>query len=376
MRSRIKNLQSDLEKTQKDKLHNNTDLQVARSDLDRLTLITNHLKEEKQIASQEITFLKTLNEEYLIQVNSLNQFLSNERLEKSNLSNLLSSQESELKILRNQVEDLKFRENSNQLKSDEKFTTFQNRYELEVNSLRTLNNELELKVNEREVLRKDYENEFTTKLEALKLQYEQQLNEMTLNTSDTRRNCTNLTFELNSNKRELERLKDNIKAREAKIDQQQERLKRTQQLDEKVEQLIIQLSQKENALASALSKYKQLQSSLSSYAQNNNIDQVKMKEENEKLTRKNEELELEIKSFNEKFRVSSLQMEDLLLKEQNSNPMSDRQKMDYLTKMKKENMELKQENSKLKEVARINQMKLRQKPTSSIAQIKQNLPPT
>jgi len=39
-------------------------------------------------------------------------------------------------------------------------------------------------------------------------------------------------------------------------------------------------------------------------------------------------------------------------------------------------MELKQENSKLKEVARINQMKLRQKPTSSIAQIKQNLPPT
>jgi len=326
MRSRIKNLQSDLEKTQKDKLHNNTDLQVARSDLDRLTLITNHLKEEKQIASQEITFLKTLNEEYLIQVNSLNQFLSNERLEKSNLSNLLSSQESELKILRNQVEDLKFRENSNQLKSDEKFTTFQNRYELEVNSLRTLNNELELKVNEREVLRKDYENEFTTKLEALRLQYEQQLNEMTLNTSDTRRNCTNLTFELNSNKRELERLKDNIKAREAKIDQQQERLKRTQQLDEKVEQLIIQLSQKENALASALSKYKQLQSSLSSYAQNNNIDQVKMKEENEKLTRKNEELELEIKSLNEKSRVSSLQMEDLLLKEQNSNPMSDKQK--------------------------------------------------
>jgi len=266
------------------------------------------------------------------------------------------------------------RENSKQLKSDEKFTTFQNRYELEVNSLRTLNNELELKVNEREVLRKDYENEFTTKLEALRLQYEQQLNEMTLNTSDTRRNCTNLTFELNSNKRELERLKDNIKAREAKIDQQQERLKK--QLDEKVEQLIIQLSQKENALASALSKYKQLQSSLSSYAQNNNIDQVKMKEENEKLTRKNEELELEIKSFNEKFRVSSLQMEDLLLKEQNSNPMSDKQKMDYLTKMKKENMELKQENSKLKEVARINQMKLRQKPTSSIAQIKQNLPPT
>jgi chromosome segregation ATPase len=58
LRLRLKTLQMDLEKSQKDKLQNTSDLQIVRSDLDRLTLITNHLKEEKQISQQEICFFK------------------------------------------------------------------------------------------------------------------------------------------------------------------------------------------------------------------------------------------------------------------------------------------------------------------------------
>jgi len=62
-------------------------MQMDRSDVDRFTLIVNHLKEEKQIANQEISFLKNLNEGDLNQVNFLTQILSNESIEKSNTSN-------------------------------------------------------------------------------------------------------------------------------------------------------------------------------------------------------------------------------------------------------------------------------------------------
>lgn len=66
----------------------------------------------------------------------MNQLLSNERSEKSNFSNLLSSQENELKLLKNQLEESKFRESSNLLKFDEKINSLQNRYETELANLR------------------------------------------------------------------------------------------------------------------------------------------------------------------------------------------------------------------------------------------------
>jgi len=66
----------------------------------------------------------------------VNQLLSNERSEKSNFSNLLSTQENELKLLKNQLEESKFRESSNLLKFDEKINSLQNRYETELANLR------------------------------------------------------------------------------------------------------------------------------------------------------------------------------------------------------------------------------------------------
>jgi len=143
------------------------------------------------------------------------------------------------------------------------------------------------------------------------------------------------------------------------------------------EQMKEQLSIKENSLNSVLNKNKQLQLSINS-VHHTNTDQVKIKEENEKLGRRIEELELENKCMNEKVRVSSLQIEELLKEQQNpAQPLSDKQKLDWITKVRKENMDLKQENSKLKETIRQNQLKLRQNknPTSAIARIKQTLPP-
>jgi hypothetical protein len=378
IRSRLKTLQIDLEKAQKDKLQNNTELQVARSDLDRLSLITNHLKEEKQIAQQEITFLKTLNEEYLNQINSVNQFLSTERLEKSSLSNHLASQESELKLLKNQLEESKSRENSNQLKFDEKLSLLQNRYETELNYLRSSKNELEKIVNERDNIRLEYEQEFLVKIEEIKQQYEQQINDLTINSTDSRRNYSNQVHELSLSKRENERLKDLVKTREFKIEQQKEQLKRLPKIDELNDNLKEQITVKEAALNTALNKNKNLQLSISSIHHNTNTDQVKLKEDHEKLCRRIEELELENKCMNEKIRVSSLQIEELLKEQQNpSQPLSDKQKLDWITKVRKENLDLKQENSRLKETIRQNLLKIRQNKTtgSNIARIKQTLPP-
>jgi len=380
LRLRLKTLQMDLEKSQKDKLQNTSDLQIVRSDLDRLTLITNHLKEEKQISQQEICFLKTLNEEYLNQNNSVNQLLSNERSEKSNFSNLLSTQENELKLLKNQLEESKFRESSNLLKFDEKINSLQNRYETELANLRVSKNELEKMVNERETSRLEYEQELTFKIEEIKQQYEHQINEMSMNSTDTRRNYANLVHELSLSKREIERLKDLVKSREVKIDQQKEQLKRLQKIEEMYDQMKEQLGQKDTALNSALNKNKQLQLSMNT-VHHSSSDQFKQKEENEKLCRRIEELELENKSIYEKVRVSSLQIEELLKEQQNpSQPLSDKQKLDWITKVRKENLDLKQENSKLKETIRQSQLKLRQqnnshKTTSTVARIKQTLPP-
>jgi len=106
-----------------------------------------------------------------------------------------------------------------------------------------------------------------------------------------------------------------------------------------------------------------------------NSELFKQKEENDKLARKIEESDLEIKSLNEKIKVCSSQIEELLLKEQNLQPMSDKLKMDWITKLRKENLELKQESSKLKEQLRQRQIKLRQQNTSTVARIKQTLPP-
>jgi len=315
----------------------------------------------------------------------VNQLISNERLEKSTLSNLLSAQESDLKLLKTQLEESKSRENTNQLKFEEKLNTLQHRYETELTYLRSSKNELELIVNERNTLRSEYEQEFTTRIDQIKQQYEQQVNELSINSSDTRRNYANLVHELSLSKRENERLKDLVKSRELKIDQQKDLLKRSQKVDELNEQMKEQLVQKESSLNAALNKNKQLQLSMNSIHQHTHTDQFKLKEENEKLCRRNEELEREAKSMSEKVRVSSLQIDELLKEQQNpSQPLSDKQKLDWITKVRKENMDLKQENSKLKEITRQNQMKLRQNlkttttiSTSTVARIKQTtLPPT
>jgi len=89
---------------------------------------------------------------------------------------------------------------------------------------------LEQIVNERETLRLEYEQELSGKIEEIKQQYEQQLSELTFNSTDSRRNYANLVHELSLSKRETERLKDLVKSRELKIEQQKEQLKRTQKI--------------------------------------------------------------------------------------------------------------------------------------------------
>jgi len=114
--------------------------------------------------------LSETSQEYIKQISLMRSCIKRIKgdLDNSNLSNLFSSQESEIKLLRNEVEELTSRENSNQEKFNEKLLMVQNRYEDEIKALRISNRQLEQKMNER-VRRRENESEFVKIIEEMKV---------------------------------------------------------------------------------------------------------------------------------------------------------------------------------------------------------------
>jgi len=180
-----------------------------------------------------------------------------------------------------------------------------------------------------------------------------------------------MVHELNISKREAERLKDIVKARDSKIDQFKEQINQKEKVDQLNQILQEQLDHRDKELAAIHSRFKKLKGSTDAIKQE--VDGTsQLREENERLTNKATDLEIEKKVLTEQNLLSARQIEEVL-NEQAPKTMSEKQKMDWVTKLRKEIIELKQENTKLQESLRLSKQK---QPVSAPAQrLKQSLPP-
>jgi len=157
-----------------------------------------------------------------VQVSNITRLYSTEQQEK------LNSKE-EVMLLNSQLGEYKSTVTEQQRKfdticqaNDDKLACLRRKYEAEVGTLLTSKVNLEEKLIS--ASSGDLEKECIIQLDLLKAEFNQKLAEKDANTVDLRRQHNTMVHELNISKREAERLKDIVKARDSKIDHFKEQI--------------------------------------------------------------------------------------------------------------------------------------------------------